>query len=460
MEKYEIADSSALSENSGDNSPIEKTSGDDVETNAFSPSQTARLLKKMDLNLLPFLALLYLLSFLDRSNIGNAKIAGLEKDLKMTGAEDYNTAVAIFFPLYILSEVPSNILMKRLRPSSWLPSIMVACVTTWYKRNECGTRIAVFFSTATLAGAFGGLLARGIMEMEGIGGKHGWAWIFILEGLVTFIVAIAAYFAMHDYPDTAKFLTQPERQEVLRRLEEDRSALSDRYDIKFVKDALKDWKVWVNMLATAGIYTALYSVSFFMPTIVANLGYSRESAQLMTVPPYFAACFVTICCGIMADRHGQRGVYMMCSCTVAIIGFVILATVKNHHGVKYFACFLITTGVYPNIPQQSAWTGNNLGGTTKRAVGMAMQTSMGNLGGLISGYIFRKRDAPGYVTAHIVLSCMMGMTLLLSAYMRWWLRKENARRDREYKSPSEYTPEEMELECDKGDDATFFRYTF
>lgn len=75
-------------------------------------------------------------------------------------------------------------------------------ITLWYRRHECGLRMAIFFSAATLAGAFGGLLARGISEMNGVGGKPGWAWIFILEGLLTLIVAVAAYWSINDYPDT------------------------------------------------------------------------------------------------------------------------------------------------------------------------------------------------------------------------------------------------------------------
>lgn len=119
-------------------------------------------------------------------------------------------------------------------------------ITMWYKRHECGLRMAIFFSMATVAGAFGGLLARGISEMDGVGGKGGWAWIFILEGIVTFLVALWAYRAFNDYPDTAKFLTEDERKEIYRRLNEDRSALADEFDMKFVWQAFKDWKIYMN----------------------------------------------------------------------------------------------------------------------------------------------------------------------------------------------------------------------
>jgi hypothetical protein len=196
----------------------------ELESAGFDAARTKKLLRKTDKVLLPFLALLYLLSFLDRTNIGNARLANLEEDLHMEGL-DYNIAVAVFFPFYVAAEIPSNMAMKRWRPSIWIPSIMVAwgimtvmlgvvknfggllavrCllglaegglfpgvtyyITMWYKRHECGLRMAIFFSAATAAGAFGGLLAYGIMRMDGIAGLGGWAWIFILEGLATFII--------------------------------------------------------------------------------------------------------------------------------------------------------------------------------------------------------------------------------------------------------------------------------
>jgi cyanate permease len=116
---------------------------------------------------------------------------------------------------------------------------------------------------------------------------------------------------MYDYPATAKFLTSEEKEEVTRRLEEDRSALTDEFDLKYFWDAIKDWKIWVHMLITIGVYTPLYSISLFLPTIVKGLGYTNENAQLMTVPPYIVACVCCIGGGWMADRHGQRGLYMI-----------------------------------------------------------------------------------------------------------------------------------------------------
>jgi len=116
---------------------------------------------------------------------------------------------------------------------------------------------------------------------------------------------------MNDYPATAKFLTPTEKEEVQRRLEHDCSSLADEFDMKYFWDAIRDWKIWVHMFITIGIYTPLYSYSLFLPTIVRTLGYLDKEAQLMTVPPYVAACICCVGAGWLADRKGQRGIFMI-----------------------------------------------------------------------------------------------------------------------------------------------------
>lgn len=121
-------------------------------------------------------------------------------------------------------------------------------ITLWYCRRECAFRAAIFFSAATVAGAFGGLLARGINEMNGVGGRPGWAWIFILEGLLTVVVAVIAFWVINDNPKTATFLDERETAEVQYRLAHDNDDLADYYDIKFMYHAFGDYKIWLQSM--------------------------------------------------------------------------------------------------------------------------------------------------------------------------------------------------------------------
>ncbi|CAG8974486.1 hypothetical protein HYALB_00011636 [Hymenoscyphus albidus] len=464
----------------------------------YDAAATKKLVRKMDLHLIPFLALIYLLCFLDRTNVGNAKLAKMEEDLKMSGLK-YNHALAILFPFYVLAEIPSNIILKRFRPSTWFTIIMVTwsaimismgfvrkysellicrsllgfaegglypgvtyLITIWYKRHECGFRMALFFSAATAAGAFGGLLARGISSMEGIGGYNGWRWIFILEGLLSLCVASSAYWFIHDSPATARFLSPVEKAEVERRLKSDCSSLSEEFDKKYIYQAFKDWKIWVNCVLTVGIFTPLYSISLFMPTIIKNLGYSNNTAQLMTVPPYVTACFCTLVGNWCADKAGQRGIFLIGFQLTAITGLSLLLATDVPH-IQYAGTFLATSGIFSLVPLIGAWTANNIGGTLKRAVGIAMQIGFGNLGGVISAYVYQNRDAPRFIRGHAILLGLVTMSLFLTAFMTSYLRYENSRRDalleEQCSSTEDFTITMKQEEREKGDDAIFYRYT-
>jgi len=116
---------------------------------------------------------------------------------------------------------------------------------------------------------------------------------------------------MYDYADTADFLTDREREEIKRRLEADRLYLDDKFSTKYFWHAITDWKIYVHMLITFGIYSPLYSFSLFLPTIISKLGYSAGKAQLMTAPPYIVACFFCILVNWLSDRQKQRGLYMI-----------------------------------------------------------------------------------------------------------------------------------------------------
>lgn len=131
---------------------------------------------------------------------------------------------------------------------------------------------------------------------------------------------------------------------------------------------------------------------------------------------------------------------------------------KNNH-IKYAGTFLCVSGIYPNVPQGVAWNGNNIGGSLKRGVGIAMHVGFGNLGGIVAGFIYQAKAAPRYKAGHSSLIGLLTMSSTLCALMTIYLRRENARRDAQYKRPEEYTDAEKILEREKGDNASFFRYT-
>ncbi|KAK7025171.1 MFS domain-containing protein [Favolaschia claudopus] len=426
-----------------------------------------KLMRKVDLWLVPWFSLLYLLSFLDRTSIGNAKLYNLERDLKISDIQ-YLISLTVFFISYALFEVPSNIFLKRLRPSVWFAILMTLWglfmtlqgvahnygdlvalrwmlgsfeaglypgmayhLSCWYKRSELGIRTAVFTSATTLSGAFGGLLAAAISNMDGLGGKPAWAWIFIIEGLVTILVGIASYWMVQDFPDSATFLTKEEKTFVIRRLQGDDqySAAGEKLQMKNVWSSFRDWKTWISMIQLMGCDMPLYAFSLFTPSIINQLGFRATPANLLTVPIYAFAAVVTCCVALYADRHGRRGWCNIIMLSLGGIGYIILIVSRNA-ALSYFAVFVATCGIFPVVPNTVTWIANNFEGSYKRGVTLALAISMGNVNGAVSSNVYRARDTPWYSLGHGLVLMYICIGITANSAMLYLLKKENAKRDR------------------------------
>ncbi|KAG6375167.1 major facilitator superfamily domain-containing protein [Boletus reticuloceps] len=457
----------------------------------LSPAEHTRLLRKIDWHILPLVTLLYLLSFLDRSNIGNAKIAGLSTDLHLVGLR-YNIAAAVFFVLYIFAEVPSNIILKLFRPSRWIPTTMVAwgLVTTlmclvntyqgllatrvflglteaglfpgvnfylsmWYPRAYLAKRIAIFYSAATLSGAFGGTLAYAIVKMDGIGGLHGWQWIFCLEGLATMIIAFGAFFFMHDYPETASFLTEVERRNIIGLLKDDSQNLATHYDFQFVLQALKDYKTYIQSGLLIGLIVPVYSIALFIPTIINELGFSAVHSQLLSVPPYIAGCVCTILVGIHSDMNKLRGPYIIGGACVSLVGYIVLYTQKNP-GASYVGTVLAAAGAFATVPVSLAWVGSNAGGDMKRGVVIATVIALANLGGICASFIYH--DPPRFHDGHGTnIGCLV-FGILGTTFSMWNYNRINKQKEKQCRENG-ITEEHRDEFRNIGDESPLFRYT-
>ncbi|KAK4155740.1 major facilitator superfamily domain-containing protein [Chaetomidium leptoderma] len=473
---------------------------------SFAHLNEKAILRKMDLRLIPMLALLYLLSFLDRGNIGNAKIEGLQEDLNLTDGQ-YNWCLTAFFFPYAAFEVPSNLMLKKVRPSIWLPSIMVAWgfvmtlmgivhnytglltarfflgvteaglfpgvayyLTNWYKRDEIQLRQALFFSAASVAGAFSGLLAFAIGKMDGVAGLHGWQWIFILEGIATVFVASVAFFALFDFPETAGFLTEEERAFVVYRLKYQgqsqdpnraQVAQADEFKWKYVKDAFLDWQVWVNIFVYWGVVCPLYGTSLFLPTIIRQLGYQSSDAQLMTVPIYITAAILAVVAAYFSDRVGRRSPFIIGFLLMMAVGFSMCIGIdpKQHPRIVYAGVFIAVCSIYPAFPGVVSWLSNNLSGSLKRSVGMAIQIGVGNMGGAFASNFYHARDGPRFMLGHGLELAFIGAGLIASVILLVGYTTANRKRASEIDRGAldSYTATEL---SEKGDKAVTYRYVY
>jgi hypothetical protein len=204
------------------------------------------------------------------------------------------------------------------------------------------------------------------------------------------------------HPNSARFLTSTERTEVQRRLHADSGHLSNDFSMKYVYQALRDWKIYIFMLICMAGFCPIYSFALFLPTIIKNMGYTANDAQLMSVPPYVCACFFTIAASWYADRVRKRGVFLLGFQLVAIAGFAMLAATSKP-SIQYAGTVLAAIGIYPQIPLGMAWNSGNIGGSLKRGTGIAMQVMGGNCGGIIASYVYLTRDGPRFIIGHSIL---------------------------------------------------------
>ncbi|CAK5275558.1 unnamed protein product [Mycena citricolor] len=507
------------------------SSPDALDRDREERALTRKILWKLDCHVLPPLALLWLCNFIDRSNVGNARIAGLEKstglhgnqfNIVLTGEKRgspsppeamHSLARCSLLPdvnipahsrrffnslrSYLASEIPSNLILKRMKANRWLPLIvflwgavtimtcfvhnfggliairlalgmcegalvqgsgllpgMILYLSTIYKPHELQLRVGIFYASASLSGAFGGLLATGILSMDGLGGLAGWKWIFVIEGLATVVVSIIAAYFMPEGIATASFLTPEERRFALNRFhgvvyeapvetsEKGETSITEnagpsdapvvhltdeKFEWREVVRGLTDFQTWVTGIAYLGLIVSLYSFSLFLPTIVAGLNYTGKSAQLHTVPPYVPATVLTVLVAFLSDRLKWRGPFILICLPFAITGYILAIAAKTN-AQRYGAVFLIAAGVYPSGPAILSILPNNSSGYYKRATTTALQLAIGNAGGFIATNIYTTDQAPKYIKGHsIVLGFLILAWFMIAVHVLHVFRENKAR---------------------------------
>ncbi|KAJ9607881.1 hypothetical protein H2200_007960 [Cladophialophora chaetospira] len=368
-----------------------------------------KLVRKIDWFVLPWLCVLSALAQIDRVNISSAKVAGMAKALDLTGNR-YSVALLVFFPTYVLSELPANVIIKKVGVRSFLTTLVVGwgtlsmchgfvntyrqlCVvrvllglfeggfnrgsvyiiSCWYKRYEVQQRLAIWFmSGATIAG-FQGILSYGLSQMDGLGGLECWRWIFIVPGALTVTSAIPMFLFVSEFPEKAHLLQAEELEMVRERLAADRhEVLAEEVTRASVGAAVSDWKVWVLSVLLVFPAVGAYAMAFFMATILKSFGYSVALSQILTTPPYLLACIISIAIGVWADRIHVRGPFVIGLSVLAMVGYALMGWGPNT-GAQLVGAFFALACNYSCIPTLLAHLSNNVVGVGKRAIAVPMQ---------------------------------------------------------------------------------------
>ncbi|KAM3508483.1 hypothetical protein MY11210_006724 [Beauveria gryllotalpidicola] len=464
----------------GSSREVVEDGSDGRETRATQEEQVdeKKLVRKLDLYLIPLIMMLYLFSFLDRVNIGNARLYGLEEDLHLSSSQ-FQVAVSIFFVPYLLFEVPSNLVLKRFTPRRWLALLalswglvatlsglvtsyggLLACrlvlgaveaglfpgltvyLTLFYTKHELARRVGYLFVSAAVAGAVGGLLAYGVGHLDGVRGMSGWRWILIIEGIPSVVLGAATWVWLPNEAATARFLSAAERRRMETRQESEYGNTRSAREFGFadMRAAFRDWRVWAFCVAQFGVDTMLYGYSTFLPTIIRGLGrWSPAQVQLLTIPCYFVGASTYMAIATVSDRTQKRGLFCVVFGAVSVVGYAVLLADASS-GVHYFACFLVAAGLYIVVGLPLAWL------------------TIGNASGIMSSFIYPTPDAPRFIRGHAVTLAMVAMGTAIYGLLWAWYRRENERRAAGVFKEAHRQMSDDELR-ELGDESPHYRYT-
>lgn len=354
---------------------------------------------------------------------GNARIAGLTEDLKLEGY-DYNKILSVFYISYILFEIPATVTCKWMGPGWFLPltsllfgivSIATAFVKTqsaicgvrfllgifeagmlpgiayylsrWYKRAELTFRLSLYMVMAPLAGAFGGLLASGILKLDHFGSLHHWRMIFAIEGIITVGLSLIAFFSLTDRPETAWWLTQEEKELCIARVKSERLAQTEVVD---GIDRVKLWRGISNPITVQIAFIFLFNnitvqgLAFFLPTIVGTIypDYSTVQKQLYSVPPYAVGAFFAVAFPALSWYLDKRQIFIILSAPTVIAGYAMFLGSKVAE-VRYGACFMIASTCMVLGTMTNAHISANVVSDTARSSAIGLNVSFQD-----SHYIF------------------------------------------------------------------------
>lgn len=379
----------------------------------------SRTLAKVRWRLIPFLFLLYVIAYLDRVNVGYAAL-DMNRELGFSAAV-YGFGSGIFFLSYTLLEVPSNLLLARFGARRWIARIMftwglvsmaMVFVTTplsfyvlrfllgaaeagffpgllfylthWFPARERARAVALFMTATAMAGVIGAPISSAILQMHGVGGLHGWQWLFIIEGLPAVLLAPVVLRRLTERPADAMWLSAEQRDWLMREMAKEHAQTSGM-TLTF-RAAASSGRLWAMSAMYCCIVIAFYGVSFWLPQIVQATGtLSSATVILLTAIPYLAATIGLVVVGARSDAKGERRWHVAVPCLIGAAGFVLTALAPQTAVASLAMLSIAAFGIWGTLGPFWAMPTAFLRGTAA-AGGIALVNSIGNVGGFVGPF--------------------------------------------------------------------------
>ncbi|KWA73591.1 MFS transporter [Burkholderia ubonensis] len=375
--------------------------------------------RKVSWRLTPLLLLCYVVAYLDRVNVGFAKLQ-MASDLNLSDTV-YGFGAGIFFFGYFLFEVPSNLILHKVGARLWIARIMatwgvisiltmfvttptmfyvmrfllgvaeagffpgvILYLTYWYPAHRRGRMTTFFMTAVALSGVIGGPISGFILKtFDGLSGWHGWQWLFLLEGTPSVLVGVLVFFALDDRIAKANWLTDEEKALLARNIDAEEARKED----PSLGAVMSSPRVWLMALIYFSFVMGLYGVGFWLPTIIKATGVADSFViGLLSAVPYAAAVVAMILIARSADKHRERRWHLAVPAALGALGLVLSVVWAHETALAMLGLTLATMGTLTTLPLFWSLPTAFLGGTAA-AAGIAMINSIGNLAGFLSPYL-------------------------------------------------------------------------
>ncbi|KAI5925986.1 putative pantothenate transporter [Camillea tinctor] len=441
---------------------VKRESCQETDTEEVDPAFERKLKWKLDLFILPIISSVYFFAAMGRSDLANAKIAGLTDELRLSPG-DYSNAATVFLVAYVLFQLPGTLLVKKLRAPYQFSGAMITWgfLTTmtvliqnqagllvlrfligaaeafvqgglfylsfWYRYSELATRGAIFYSMSTLAGAFNGLIAYAIAaNLDGAGGWRAWRWIFLIEGVVPCAFAFPVAALLPAGPTSLRWgFTEPEKARVVARSRSAHNADDGKLEIRKVPLVLKELHFWLFTIIACGVHFCLGSLSNFLPDIIQGFGFDTVNAQVFTIVVYACAFVGVLFWCRLADRTNARGLVFAAASSGSIVGYVLLLATTSRN-VRYAGTCILAFFIYPTTVLHLTWAAMNFVGYTRRGSALAFFNIISQLFAISGTQAYS--DPPYYHQGHIASLVMVVVMTITSLVLRWYLSYLNSKK--------------------------------
>ncbi|CAK7209716.1 hypothetical protein SCUCBS95973_000534 [Sporothrix curviconia] len=424
---------------------------------SLSADEEKALLRRIDWRLLPLLSVIYMVKTIDAANVSNARIMdegtphNIMTELGMT-SNMYNLVTTAYYIPYILAETPSNLLVKKFKPSVWQSRIMISwgivlCAHAavknagglytvrallglfeaglwpgqllqmcyWYRPDELAPRIVIVTILGNFSAIVSGLLA---FAFNGVttGGLSGWKWLILTEGIITIVLGVITLIFLPDFPAGARWLTEREKAFVQARLPINAPrAQEENFSWRQFVRTLKDIRLWLFLGCWAFYTVGTTGLTFYQPSVIASLGFtSIGRAQLLNIPPAIFACILTLAFGVFADTgYIPQPAIPLFFMVVILACYVVEYTYPSLGGV-YAATMLAGGFSTAWYTMMWPWRVQTTQGATGSALAIAFANSYGQIGGAVGAQLFNARFAPRYTTSFGIAMGFIGMAIVMN----------------------------------------------